>query len=82
MKKTLILLAMVIALVILPFLSITAASTVVQTARRKVRFRPLRHTINPGSSRCMNPQVGKSKACSLPCKDRWARRLFSTFWGT
>jgi hypothetical protein len=30
MKKTLILLAMVIALVILPFLSITAASTVVR----------------------------------------------------
>lgn len=47
MKKTLILLAMVVALMILPFLLTTAASLAARTAKRRARSVRWRRIINP-----------------------------------
>lgn len=74
MKKTLMLLVMVVALVILPFLLTMAVNMAVQTAKRKARFRLLRRSINPGFSRYMNLPAVKLKACCLPFKALLARR--------
>lgn len=74
MKKTLMLLAMVVALVILPFLLTTAVNMAVQTAKRKARSRLLRRSINPGFSRYMNLPAVKLKACCLPFRALLARR--------
>lgn len=75
MKKTLMLLAMVVALVILPFFLLTmAVNMAVQTAKRKARFRLLRRSINPGFSRYMNLPAVKLKACCLPFRALLARR--------
>lgn len=68
------LLAMVVALVILPFLLTMAVNMAVQTAKRKDRFRLLRRSINPGFSRYMNLPAVKLKACCLPFRALLARR--------
>lgn len=68
MKKTLILLAMVVALMILPFLLTTAASLAARTAKRRARSRRWRRIINPGSSRYMNRRAARLRACCLPCR--------------
>lgn len=74
MKRPLILLAMVVALMILPFLLIMAVSLAVRTAKRRARSRWWRRIINPGSSRCTNRRAARLRACCLPCRARWARR--------
>ncbi len=74
MKKTLMLLAMVVALVILPFFINHGGEYGGQTAKRKARFRLLRRSINPGFSRYMNLPAVKLKACCLPFKALLARR--------
>lgn len=74
MKKTLMLLAMVVALVILPFFINHGGEYGGSDGEAKARFRLLSRSINPGFSRYMNLPAVKLKACCLPFRALLARR--------
>ncbi len=61
------LLTIIVALVILPFLLTMAVNMAVQTAKRKARFRLLRRSINHSFPAVIyEPASGEVKACCLP----------------
>ncbi len=74
MKKTLILLAMVAALMILPFFINHGGEFGGSDGEAESQIRWWRRIINPGSSRYMNRRAARLRACCLPCRARWARR--------
>ena len=71
MKKTLILLAMVIALVILPFF-INHGGEYGGSDDQAEGVSIL--AMSRGSTRCMNRRAAKLRACCLPCRAPSARR--------
>ncbi len=74
MKKTLILLAMVAALMILPFFINHGGEFGGSDGEAESQIRWWRRIINPGSSRYMNRRAARLRVCCLPCRARWARR--------
>jgi hypothetical protein len=56
MKKTLMLLAMVLALIVMPFLSITVANLVARMVKPKIKSRLWHLITRHGSRRSMNRQ--------------------------
>ncbi len=74
MKKTLILLAMVAALMILPFFINHGGEFGGSDGEAESQIQWWRRIINPGSSRYMNRRAARLRVCCLPCRARWARR--------
>ncbi len=74
MKKTLILLAMVAALMILPFFINHGGEFGGSDGEAESQIRWWRRIINPGSSRYMNRRAARLRVCCLPCRARLARR--------
>lgn len=73
MKKTLILLAMVAALMILPFFINHGGEFGGSDGEAEARS-VVAPDYQPGSSRYMNRRAARLRVCCLPCRARWARR--------
>lgn len=74
MKKTLILLAMVAALMILPFFINHGGEFGGSDGEAESQIRGGAGLSTPGSSRYMNRRAARLRVCCLPCRARWARR--------
>ncbi len=75
MKKTLILLAMVAALMILPFFINHGGEFGGSDGEAESQIRCGGAGLStPGSSRYMNRRAARLRVCCLPCRARWARR--------
>lgn len=74
MKKTLILLAMVAALMILPFFINHGGEFGGSDGEAESQIQVVAPDYQPGSSRYMNRRAARLRACCLPCRARWARR--------
>lgn len=73
MKKTLIILGMVVALVILPFFINHGGEYGGSDGEAESQIQAIARIMNPGSSRCMNRQAVKLKVCCLHFRDRWVQ---------
>lgn len=74
MKKTLILLAMVAALMILPFFINHGGEFGGSDGEAESQIRVVAPDYQPRSSRYMNRRAARLRVCCLPCRARWARR--------
>lgn len=74
MKKTLMLLAMVAALVILPFFINHGGEYGGSDGEAESQIQAIAPHYKPGSSRCMNPPVVKLKVCFSPFRVPSAQR--------
>lgn len=74
MKKTLILLAMVAALMILPFFINHGGEFGGSDGEAESQIQVVAPDYQPRSSRYMNRRAARLRACCLPCRARWARR--------
>lgn len=74
MKKTLMLLAMVVALIVLPFFIDHGGSLAARMVKPKIKFRLWRRITRRGSRRSMNPPAAKLKACCLRSRAPLAQR--------
>lgn len=74
MKKTLILLAMVAALMILPFFINHGGEFGGSDGEAESQIGGGAGLSTTGSSRYMNRRAARLRACCLPCRARWARR--------
>lgn len=74
MKKTLILLAMVAALMILPFFINHGGEFGGSDGEAESQIQVVAPDYQPRSSRYMNRRAARLRVCCLPCRARWARR--------
>lgn len=74
MKKTLILLAMVIGLVVLPFFINHGGEYGGSDGEAESQIQPSLRIMSRGSSRCMSQPVVKLKVCCLRFRDRSVQR--------